>query len=125
MRTTKFKVIGGVVAIVLAGAATYAWAKGVSFNSLTPAQFVSSCQQMGGEVSRPGPGVIRCKLPSGTVVDCSWANDGGGTICSWKGDLSTSNIKKLMGDPSPNSVSPGTTTKPPKATGTPGTDTVN
>ncbi|HNB25962.1 MAG TPA: hypothetical protein PLR41_03320 [Alphaproteobacteria bacterium] len=124
MRTTKLRVFGGLAAAMLAGAATYAWAKGVSFNSLTPAEFVSSCEKMGGKVSRPGTGVIRCTLPSGTVVDCSWGNDGGGTICSWKGDLSTASIKKLMGDPSPNSVSPGTTSQP-KATGTPGAGTVN
>ncbi len=124
MRRTKLTVFSGLATAILVGAATYAWAKGVSFNSLTPAQFISSCEQMHGKVTRLGTGAIRCTLPSGTVVDCSWGNDGGGTICTWKGDLSTASIKKLMGDPSPNSVSPGTTNQP-KATDTPGAGTVN
>lgn len=114
---------------VLAGAlltcagAQPAAAKGVSFNSLTPAQFISSCEKMGGKVSRPGTGVIRCTLPSGTVVDCSFG--AGGTVCAWKGDLNGQSVKQLMGDPSPAAVSPGTTTNPPKAPETPGADTVN
>lgn len=110
-------------AVLACGGASQAWAKGISFNSLTPAQFISSCEKMGGTVSRPGTGVIRCKLPSGTVVDCSF--DSNGTVCVWKGDLSTTDSKKLMGDPSPSSVNPGGTTKP-KATDAPSTtDTVN
>ena len=97
-------------------------AKGISFNSLTPAQFISSCEQMGGTVSRPGTGVIRCTLPSGTVVDCSFG--AGGTVCAWKGDLSNQGVKQLMGDPSPATINPGSS-KTPKAPGTPGSDTVN
>lgn len=112
------------LAVLAGGGAPQAWAKGISFNSLTPSQFISSCEKMGGTVSRPGTGVIRCKLPSGTVVDCSF--DSNGTVCVWKGDLTTVDTKKLMGDPSPAAVSPGTGTNKPKATDAPSTtDTVN
>ena len=125
MRSIAFKTARILALAALAGtAAPQAWAKGVSFNSLTPAQFISSCEKMGGTVSRPGTGVIRCKLPSGTVVDCSF--DSSGTVCAWKGDLTTANTKQLMGDPSPGAVSPGNGTTKPKATDAPSTtDTVN
>lgn len=110
------------LAVLAFGVATVgtpqAWAKGVSFNSLTPAQFIASCEKMGGTVSRPGTGVIRCKLPSGTVVDCSF--DANGTVCAWKGSLPPSDSKQLMGDPTPNSVNPNTNTQP-KATDAPST----
>ncbi len=53
-------------------------------------------EKMGGKVSRPGQGVIRCTLPSGTTVDCSFGT--GGTVCAWKGDMSTTSVKQLMGD---------------------------
>jgi hypothetical protein len=125
MGYVSLRTISVVALAVLAGAgASQAWAKGISFNSLTAAQFISSCEKMGGTVSRPGTGVIRCKLPSGTVVDCSF--DSSGTVCTWKGDLPTADSKKLMGDPSPATVNPGTGTTKPKAPDASGaTDTVN
>lgn len=124
MHATTLGAMGALAAALLtASGAEQASAKGVSFNSLTPSQFISSCEKMGGKVSRPGQGVIRCTLPSGTTVDCSFGT--GGTVCAWKGDMSTTSVKQLMGDPTPSSVNPGTTTTP-KAPNTPGsTDTVN
>jgi hypothetical protein len=121
MHSIKIAAIGALaVTLLAAGVATReAAAKGVSFNSLTPSQFISSCEKMGGTVSRPGTGVIRCKLPSGTVVDCAFGADG--TVCTWKGDLPTANVKQLMGDPSPAAVSPGNTTTNPKSPDAPGT----
>ena len=123
MNSIMLRTAGIAALAVLAGvAAPQAWAKGISFNSLTPAQFISSCEKMGGTVSRPGAGVIRCKLPSGTVVDCAF--DSNGTVCTWKGDLNTADTKQLMGDPSPGTVNPNTGTTKPKATDAP-TGTVN
>jgi len=124
MRAIKIGTIGAAVLALATGAMAHqAAAKGISFNSLTPSQFISSCEKMGGKVSRPGQGVIRCTLPSGTVVDCSFST--GGTVCAWKGDMSTTSVKQLMGDPTPSTMNPGTTTTP-KAPNTSGsTDTVN
>lgn len=120
MHAIKIRTIRALVLLAAALASPEAAAKGVSFNSLTPSQFISSCEKMGGTVSRPGTGVIRCKLPSGTVVDCSFGPDG--TVCAWKGDMTTTAVKQLMGDPSPTSISPGnnSTTKP-KSTDAPAT----
>jgi hypothetical protein len=124
MHAIKLSAIGAVaLALAAGGTAHRAAAKGVSFNSLTPSQFISSCEKMGGSVSRPGQGTIRCTLPSGTVVDCSFG--AGGTVCTWKGDMSTTNVKQLMGDPSPATVNPGSS-KTPKAPESPGSSsTVN
>ena len=108
-----------VLGLATGAGAPQAWAKGVSFNSLTPAQFISSCEKMGGTVSRPGTGVIRCKLPSGTVVDCSF--DSNGTVCAWRGTLPETESKQLMGDPSPATMNPGSNTTKPKATDAPAT----
>ena len=108
-----------VLSAAIGAGAPQTWAKGISFNSLTPAQFISSCEKMGGTVSRPGTGVIRCKLPSGTVVDCSF--DANGTVCVWKGALPETESKQLMGDPSPATTDPGNSTTKPKATDAPAT----
>jgi len=123
MASVMLRTVGVAALAAFASVTTsQAWAKGISFNSLTPSQFISSCEKMGGTVSRPGPGVIRCKLPSGTVVDCSF--DSNGMVCAWKGDLNTADTKQLMGDPSPATVNPNTGTTKPKATDAP-TGTVN
>jgi len=117
MRAIWLGTLGAAMAALLVGsAAPQASAAGISFNSLTPAQFISSCEQMGGTVSRPGAGTIRCKLPSGTVVDCSFGADG--TICVWKGNSTPPDVKQLFRDVPPSSVNPNTTT-PPKADGAP------
>ena len=94
---------------------------GLAIVRLSPAQFVSNCQSMGGTSSPAPHGGIRCTLASGTVVDCSFANDGS-AVCQWTKDLPPKSAKALMGDVPPDRLAP-TTTKPPKATGAP--DTVN
>lgn len=117
MRAIWLGTLSALTAAMLVGAAApQAWAAGISFNSLTPAQFISSCEQMGGTVSRPGAGTIRCKLPSGTVVDCSFGT--GGTICTWKGNTTPPDVKHLFRDVPPASINPNPAT-PPKADGAP------
>jgi hypothetical protein len=111
------------LALALAGALpSAAWAKpGFAIVKLTAAQFVSNCQSMGGTSSSAPGGGVRCTLPSGTVVDCSFSNDGT-ALCQWTKTLPPASIKGLMGDPLPNTMNPGTI-KPqaPGAPAAPGT----
>jgi hypothetical protein len=112
---------GGFAALVLTatGIATApdAFAKPkVAFVKMTAAQFISSCEQMGGRATRTGEGTIRCTLPSGTVVDCSFVA-GQDTMCTWDGrQLAESDRQRLIGDPLPGSINPNAS-KPANATG--------
>jgi hypothetical protein len=100
-----------------------AWAKpGFAVVKLSPSQFVSNCQSQGGSTSTAPGGGIRCTLPSGQTVDCSFDTTTGDALCQWTKDLPPKSAKALMGDVPPDSLAP-TTTKSPKATGAP--DTVN
>lgn len=122
--TARVATFGLAVAIGL-GITPGAWAKpGFAIVSLSPGAFVSNCQSMGGSTSSAPTGGIRCTLPSGQTVDCSFNTTEGTAICQWTKDLPPKSAKALMGDVPPDSlsVSPGTS-KPPKATGAP--DTVN
>lgn len=96
-----------------------AWA-GFAIVNLSPSKFVSNCQSMGGTTSPAPTGGIRCTLPSGQTVDCSFDTSAGTAACEWPRDLPPKSAKALMGDPPPDSLAP-TTTKPPKATGAPST----
>lgn len=98
-----------------------AWAKpGFAIVSLSPGTFVSNCQSMGGTSSQAPGGGIRCTLPSGQVVDCSFNTSDGSAVCQWTRDLPPKSAKSLMGDVPPASVAPSTN-KPPKATDAPPT----
>ncbi len=120
--TARVATFGLAVAIGL-GITPGAWAKpGFAIVSLSPGAFVSNCQSMGGSTSSAPTGGIRCTLPSGQTVDCSFNTTEGTAICQWTKDLPPKSAKALMGDVPPDSLAP-TTTKPPKATGAP--DTVN
>lgn len=126
MQAIIFRALAGLaVATVWSAAGSPAFAKsGFAIVSLSPAQFLSNCQSMGGTHSMAPHGGIRCTLPSGTVVDCSFGSDGQ-AICSWNRTMPTKSQKDLLGDPLPNSVNP-TPAKPPKANGAPtAPDTVN
>jgi hypothetical protein len=117
---------GLALAALAAGLATFApqaYAKpGFAIVALSPAQFLSNCQSMGGTHSMAPHGGIRCTLPSGTVVDCSFGSDGQ-AICSWNRTMPVKSQKDLLGDPLPNTVDPNTGGKLPKAPSAP--DTVN
>ncbi len=77
---------------------------------------------MGGTTSAAPVGGIRCTLPSGTAVDCSFNTTEGTAACQWTKDLPPKSAKALIGDVPPASMAPPTTTtKPPKATGVPAT----
>ena len=117
----------GLAVVVGLSIAPAAWAKpGFAVVSLSPGAFVSNCQSMGGTSSSAPGGGIRCTLPSGTVVDCSFNTTDGTALCQWTKDLPPKSAKALMGDVPPASMAPpATTTKPPKATDAPATDTVN
>ncbi len=114
-----------VAALAIAGTTfgSEAFAKpGFAIVALTPAQFLSNCQSMGGTHSMAPHGGIRCTLPSGTVVDCSFGSDGQ-AICSWNRTMPTKSQKDLLGDPLPSTMDPSTGGKLPKAPSAP--DTVN
>ena len=104
-----------------------AWAKpGFAIVSLSPGAFVSNCQSLGGTSSSAPNGGIRCTLASGQVVDCSFNTSDGTAVCQWTRELPPKSTKALIGDLPPASMAPPTTTtKPPKATDMPTTDTVN
>jgi hypothetical protein len=104
-----------------------AWAKpGFAVVKLSPSQFVSNCQSMGGTSSSAPNGGVRCTLPSGQTVDCSFDTTTGDALCQWTKDLPPKSAKALIGDVPPAGMAPPTTTtKPPKATDTPAVDTVN
>ena len=120
--TARVGTFGLAVAIGL-GLASGAWAKaGFAVVKLSPSTFVSNCQSQGGSTSTAPGGGIRCTLPSGQTVDCSFDTTTGDALCQWSKDLPPKSAKALMGDVPPDSLAP-TTTKPPKATGSP--DTVN
>jgi hypothetical protein len=118
----------GIAALTLATAgfvaAPDAFAKPrVAFVKMTAAQFVASCEQMGGSATRTGEGTIRCTLPSGTVVDCSFVS-GQDTMCTWEGrQLAESDRQRLIGDPLPASINPnaGKPASVPATTGASGT----
>ena len=108
-------------AAIVGSMAPSAWAKpGFAIVSLSPAAFVSNCQSMGGTTSSAPHGGIRCTLPSGQTVDCSFNTSDGSAVCQWTRDLPPKSAKALMGDLPPDSLAP-TTSKPPKATGAPST----
>ena len=113
----------GLAAAIGLGLAPGAWAKpGFAIVSLSPAAFVSNCQSMGGSTSSAPTGGIRCTLPSGQTVDCSFNTTEGTAACQWTKDLPPKSAKALMGDVPPASMAPPTTTtQPPKATGAPAT----
>ena len=104
-----------------------AWAKpGFAIVSLSPATFVSNCQSMGGTSSSAPSGGIRCTLPSGQVVDCSFNTTEGTAACQWTKDLPPKSAKALMGDVPPASMAPPTTTTAAEGDDdAPATDTVN
>lgn len=121
--TARVETFGLAVAIGLS-IAPGAWAKpGFAVVKLSPAKFVSNCQSQGGTSSPAPGGGIRCTLPSGQTVDCSFDTTTGDALCQWSRDQPPPSVKALIGDVPPSSMSPPTTTKPPKATGAP--DTVN
>lgn len=125
MRAIKIGATGILATGLLGGLVASQANAGTNINRLTPSQFISSCEQMGGRATRIGEGTIKCTLPSGTEVTCSFVA-GGDTICTWKGDISTTTRKQLLGDPAPAQINPNTGTKQPKAPTPPGSsDTVN
>ena len=108
------------VGIAIASAAP-AWAKpGFALIKLSPSQFVSNCESQGGTATQAPTGGIRCTLPGGQVVECSFDTTTGDALCQWTKDLPPKSAKALMGDLPPDSLAP-TTAKPPKATGAPAT----
>jgi hypothetical protein len=109
------------VSVAAAMAAANAWAKpGFAIVTLSPSQFVSNCQSMGGTTSSAPNGGIRCTLASGQTVDCSFDTSTGQALCQWTKDLPPKSSKQLIGDPAPGTMNPNTTTQP-KATGAPAT----
>lgn len=123
--STKWRDIRGnilVAAITLgfiSGPIPVALAKdGIAIVQLSSAQFVSNCQRMGGTLSQPSAGGLSCKLPSGTVVSCSFNGDGS-AFCNWTTRLTPAQSRDLLG-----TRLDGTTTRPPKET-IPGGDTLN
>ena len=119
---TNSKWVGALgLGVAVALVAPQAWAKpGFAIVSLSPAKFVSNCQGMGGTTSSAPNGGIRCTLPSGQTVDCSFDTSNGQALCQWTKDLPPKSSKQLMGDPLPGSMNPNTTTQP-KATDAPST----
>ncbi|WP_374384924.1 hypothetical protein [Dongia sp.] len=69
---------------------------GIAIVNLSSAQFVSNCQRMGGTLSRPEAGGLSCKLPSGTVVSCSFNGDGS-AFCNWTSRLAAIESRDLLG----------------------------
>jgi hypothetical protein len=123
--TARVGTFGLAVAIGLS-LAPVAWAKpGFAIVKLTPSKFVSNCQSQGGSTSTAPGGGIRCTLPSGQTVDCSFDTTAGDALCQWSRDLPPPSVKAMIGDVPPASMAPPTTTtKPPKAD-VPATGTVN
>ena len=118
--TARVGTFGLAVAIGL-GMAPGAWAKpGFAVVKLSPSKFVSNCQSQGGSTSTAPGGGIRCTLPSGQTIDCSFDTTTGDALCQWSRDLPPPSIKAIVGDVPPDSMAPPTN-KPPKATGAPGT----
>lgn len=129
MRTISLSCFSRFAGVVLLAAsivpafATSALAKsGFAIVRLSPTQFVSNCQSMGGTSSTAPGGGIRCKLPGGTVIDCS-SMGGGEMVCQWNRTLPEGGAKQLMGDPLPNRTLPDKMPGAPKLPAAP--DTVN
>ncbi|WP_162916469.1 hypothetical protein [Dongia deserti] len=122
MTLSTARVIGLLTCVAgIAGVTAPALAKpGFAIVSLSPQKFVSNCQSMGGTSSQAPGGGIRCTLPSGQTVDCSFNTNDGSAVCQWTKDLPPKSAKALMGDVPPDSLAP-TTSKPPKATDAPST----
>lgn len=100
--------VGLAAALAWSAAGAPAEAKpGFAIVSLTPAQFLSNCQRMGGTHSMAPVGGLRCTLPSGTVVECSFTSDGQ-AFCNWNRTLPPKGQKDLLGDPLPSTMDPGT-----------------
>jgi hypothetical protein len=114
--TARVGAFAAAVAIGLS-VAPGAWAKpGFAIVTLSPSKFVSNCQSMGGTTSSAPGGGIRCTLPSGQTVDCSFNTSDGTAVCQWSRDLPPARQKQLLGDPAPGTLNPNPS-KPPKAGG--------
>ncbi|MBK8159215.1 MAG: hypothetical protein IPK59_10790 [Rhodospirillaceae bacterium] len=112
-----------VAASIIPAFTTSALAKsGFAIVRLSPTQFVANCQSAGGTSSTAPGGGIRCKLPGGTVYDCS-SMGGGEMVCQWNRTLPEGGAKQLIGDPLPNRALPDKTPGAPKLPAAP--DTVN
>ncbi len=106
------------VALGIAVATAPAAMAGIAIVNLSSAQFVSNCQRMGGTLTQPQGGGLSCKLPSGTVVSCSFNGDGS-AFCNWGSRLAAIDSRDLLGTKLENGG-----TKAPKTT-VPGGDTLN
>jgi len=107
------------VAALWSATGSSAYAKpGFAIVSLSPAAFVSNCQSMGGTSSSAPTGGIRCTLPSGQTVDCSFNTSEGTAACTWTKDVPPAKTKLLIGDPLPSTMN-SNPPKPPKANGAP------
>lgn len=118
MRIVSSPILTGLAAVALwsAGGSVAQAKPGFAIVSLSPAKFVSNCQSQGGTTSSAPGGGIRCTLPSGQTVDCSFDTSTGQALCQWSKDLPPATKKPLIGDPLPNAVNPNL--KPPKGLGT-------
>lgn len=84
------------IALGIAVATAPAAMAGIAIVQLNSSQFVSNCQRMGGTLSRPEGGGLSCKLPSGTVVSCSFNGDGS-AFCNWGSRLAAIDSRDLLG----------------------------
>ena len=121
-KTRSLLVAASFAAITLAGVApTLAVPPGGGIFRLTAAQFVSNCQAMGGTtspVSSAAGTSIRCVLPSGLTVDCSFSGDQ--AVCQWSRATPVNSLKDLLGD-SPQSMNPDS--PPPESLTSSGSET--
>lgn len=112
--TRRFSSAALIAVATLMSLTSLGWAKaGFVQVKLSPAAFVSNCQSMGGTSSSGTGGGIKCVLPSGTVVECSFS--AGDALCQYTSALPPKTQTKLLGDTPPDRLSPGTTPTTPKA----------
>lgn len=98
----KFKAILPVVALLALGTAAYAEKKETRVaDGLTPKQFATNCDNMGGQIDEGsgGENTVQCTLPNGTNADCSFGpKDAYCEVTTPRSSIPVRTIKGLMGD---------------------------
>lgn len=101
------------ISLVTLAVATSAHAEMKESPGTTMRSFVTNCEGMGGTIDEGGnSNILKCKLPSGTVVTCDFATSP--PYCGADRKIPRKNLRNLLGN-GVQSIDPATGSKGPKS----------